>query len=183
MNSLSAIKSVCDLQNYILRGCSLHPSNKHVVAGRLEDWYLLCNVYFWLLLKTMASIWMLCGMQSCNPQCCLVSPSSSSPQWCGGFTALSGHSCTHSPQKGESTVKKGSQVEIRTGRSLASCCHGQNRISIREINIIYCLLLTDSSQWLSFLEQLELALMCHVVLGSAHRGQLLRIPHSQNLGT
>lgn len=48
-----------------------------------------------------------------------------------------------SPREENMTEKKPSWVEIRTGKSLSKCCHGQNRLNVSEINVIYCLLLTD----------------------------------------
>lgn len=37
------------------------------------------------------------------------------------------------------------RVKIRTRRSLINYCHGQNRLSTKESNVIYCLLLTEQS--------------------------------------
>jgi len=38
----------------------------------------------------------------------------------------------------EEKRKKSSWVEIKTGRSLTSYCHGQNRLDSQKSNLIYC---------------------------------------------
>lgn len=62
-----------------------------------------------------------------------------------GSAASTCCSLTHAPQqdRGNKMMKKSSWVEIRTKRSFTSYSHRQNRHSIREINVIYCLVLTD----------------------------------------
>lgn len=48
--------------------------------------------------------------------------------------------------KGEEAMKKGLWVEIGTGTSLSNYWHRQSGLSVREINVVYCLLITDKSR-------------------------------------
>lgn len=43
--------------------------------------------------------------------------------------------------QGQKRRWKSSCVGIRTGRSLTSYCHGENRLTFRKMNLIYCLLI------------------------------------------
>lgn len=62
---------------------------------------------------------------------------------------------THSPSstgQGETIAWKRSWDKIKTGKLLASYCHGQNRLNLRKINLFTILKELDSKKWRQTIE-------------------------------